>query len=183
MAGESWMEHPLECCDGIVGSDNSLVAYQHRFYNRASCHRDSDYRRNDVLVYHHNRLPASQAYPWGASSPTPMDSWPFWHGNQHRGTVLPMPGVRICFLPAYLNSGARQHELVRSDVRGNYHHRCGLLSVTGTTLLHSSRGSGEARDVSSTHVYNCKAVGRGELVWRVTLYTQDYIQDSEKLHG
>lgn len=84
-----------------------------------------------------------------------MDAWPFWNGNQYWGSMLPVPGVCVRFLPAHFDSGARYYELVRSDVRWNSDHRGRVLCVAGAAPLHPTRGAGEARDVIYIHLYNC----------------------------
>lgn len=87
-----------------------------------------------------------------------MDAWPFWHGDQYWGPVLLVPGVCVRLLPADLDSGARHYELVRSDVRWNSDHCGGVLCVARTAPLHPTRGAGEARDVTSIHLYNCYVI-------------------------
>lgn len=91
-----------------------------------------------------------------------MDARPVWHGNQHWGPVLPMSCIRVCLLPVNIECGRGDYELVRSDVWGDSDHRGGVLCVSGTPPLHPARGAGEARDVTSTHFYNCYVIERGE---------------------
>ena len=98
---------------------------------------------------------AAQAYQRATPPTTQMDAWSVWHGNQHWGSVLPVPGVCVRLLPAYFDGGARHYELVRSDVRWNFDHRGGVLYLPGTPPLHPTRGAGEARDVISVHLSNC----------------------------
>jgi hypothetical protein len=89
-----------------------------------------------------------------------MVARPVRHGDQHRGAVLPAPGVRIRLLPTHLDGGTRHHELVRGDVRGHSDHCSGILCAAGTALLHPARGARQARDVISTHLYSYYARGR-----------------------
>jgi hypothetical protein len=148
-SGKPKFEHPLECRDGLAGSDRPLVAHQHRLHNGTSRHRDPDHRRNDVVVHHHDCLPTSEAYQGRTPPTTQMDARPVRYGNQHRSAVLPAPGIRVRFLPTHLDSGTGHHELVRSDVWRDFDHRGGVLCVAGTASLHSARGAGESRGVIS----------------------------------
>lgn len=104
--GQPQLEHPLERCDGLTGSDSSLVAYQYWLDDGTSRHRDPDHRRDDVFVYHHDFLSAPQAYQRGASPTAPMDPRSLRYGHQHRGTVLPAPSLCVRLLPAHFDGGA-----------------------------------------------------------------------------
>lgn len=54
VSGKPRVEYPIECSDGIIGSDSTLIAHQYRLLDCTSCYRDSNDWCYDVFVHHHH---------------------------------------------------------------------------------------------------------------------------------